>query len=193
MKYLATFSSFLLLILSNVNLQAQWVQTSGTSGGAIKCFAVSGTNIFAGNYDGGVYLSTNNGNTWTAANNGVPSYFTITALAVNGINLFAGTNGGGVYLSSNNGTTWNSVNNGSTHPDDVTAFAVSGINLFAGTYGGGIYLSTNNGTSWTAVNNGLTNSTILSLTVSGKNIFAGISGGVFLSTNNGTILGLLMD
>jgi photosystem II stability/assembly factor-like uncharacterized protein len=66
----------------------------------------------------------------------------------------------------------------------VQCLAVKTIKIFAGTWGGGVYFSTNNGTNWTQVNNGLPNTTVLSLTVSGSNIFAGTDSGVFLSTNN---------
>ena len=68
----------------------------------------------------------------------------------------------------------------------VNSFAVSGSNVFAGTNNAGVFLSTNNGTSWTPVNSGLTNVTILSLMVSGGNIFAGTNGGAYISPNNGT-------
>lgn len=44
---------------------AQWVQTNGPCGGFVSCFAISGTNLFAGT-NGGVFLSTNNGTSWTA-------------------------------------------------------------------------------------------------------------------------------
>ncbi|MFA6472089.1 MAG: regulator, partial [Candidatus Latescibacterota bacterium] len=73
--------------------QTGWVQTNGPYGARIMCFAVSGTNIFAGNYNGGVFLSTNNGASWTAVNTGLiitPVY----SLAVSGMNIFAGTNDG---------------------------------------------------------------------------------------------------
>ena len=63
---------------------------------------------------------------------------------------------------------------------------MSSTNLFAGTWGGGVFLSIDNGTSWTAVNSGWTYTTVLSLAVSGTNLFAGTGGGVFLSINNGT-------
>ena len=43
----------------------QWVQTNGPYGGTIDCFAVSGTNLYAGTYYGGVLLPTDNGTTWT--------------------------------------------------------------------------------------------------------------------------------
>jgi len=160
------------------------VQCNGIYGGHVACFAVSGTNLFAGTYNGGVYLSTNNGTSWTAINNGLNESF-VYALAVSGTNIFAGTNGG-VFLSTNNGASWTTANNGLTS-GYANTFAVSGTNLFAGASGYGVYLSTNNGTSWTLVNNGLINLYINVLTVSGTKLFAGTSsGGVFLSTNNGT-------
>src|ERR1035437_5473395 len=114
MKYLSTMFLLLFLIISNENLQAQWVQTNGPGGGDIPCFAVSGSHLFAGTFGNGVYLSTNSGTSWTAVNNGLPASSFITALAVSGTNIFAGTYGygGGVFLSTNNGTTWTAVNNG---------------------------------------------------------------------------------
>jgi hypothetical protein len=85
---------------------------------------------------GGVFLSTNNGTSWTAVNNGLTNTF-VRALAVSGTNLFAGTvEGGGVFLSTNNGTSWTAT--GLTNRD-VMAFAISGTNLFAGTWGGGVW------------------------------------------------------
>ena len=67
----------------------------------------------------------------------------------------------------------------------VYSIALSENNIFAGTYGKGVYLSTNNDTTW--INTGLITIQVLSLTISGNNIFAGTNAGVFLSTNNGTI------
>jgi hypothetical protein len=182
---------------------AQWVQTNDPFAGSVRALAVSGTNLFAGTYFfpptttyGGVFLSTNNGTSWTEVNTGLTN-INVYAFAVSGTNLFAGTSGG-VFLSTNNGTSWTEVNTGLTYPV-AYALAVSGTNLFAGTYVG-VFLSTNNGTSWTEVNTGLPKSAydttqyvrVGCFTVSGTNLFAGaidagaIDGGVFLSTNNGT-------
>lgn len=112
---------------------------------ALFCLAVSGTNLFAGtgtgNGGGGVFLSTNNGTSWTAASTGLMN-IEVHALAVSGRNLFAGTGSwktpGGVYLSTNNGTSWTAVDSGLTG-SVVNALAVSGGNLFAGTSGGGVW------------------------------------------------------
>jgi hypothetical protein len=154
----------------------------------INALAMIGSNLFAGSStfigSGGVFLSTNNGASWSTVNTGLTK-LDIRSFAVNGSNLFAGTDGG-VFLSTNNGTSWTAVNTGLTNTY-ITSFAVKDSNLFAGTNGGGVFLSTNNGTSWSAVNNGLTNLSISALAVNGSHLFAGTwDDGVFLSTNNGT-------
>jgi hypothetical protein len=170
------------LVLAQISI-AQWVQTNGPYGGSVSCFAVSpneagGTNLFAGTYGGGVFLSTNNGTSWTAVRTGLTGadiYALVVSPASGGAgsaNLFAGTSGG-LFLSTDNGTSWTEVNSGSYR---LSALAVSGTNLLAGTDGGGVFLSTNNGTNWTPVNTGLTNTYIYSLAVSGTNLFAGTGG-----------------
>ena len=80
-------------LFTNTNpLHSQWIQTNGPYGGDVYCFAVSGTNLFAGTGDG-VFLSTDNGTSWTQASTGLTSTL-VSALAVSGTNLFAGTDGG---------------------------------------------------------------------------------------------------
>jgi hypothetical protein len=72
------------------------VQTNGPYGGVVNCFAISGTNLFAGT-KGGVYLSTNNGTSWTAINDGLSSSgIDVQTLSVSGTNLFAGTGNCGI-------------------------------------------------------------------------------------------------
>ena len=182
---------FFLMLGDSAN--AQWTQTNGPYGGFPSSFAVSpngagGNNLFVGTRDS-VYLSTNNGTSWTAVNHGLYPFPNnqVEALAVSGVDLFAGTSGG-VFRFSNNGTSWIGASTGLTIP--VVALAVSGTNLFAGAFYGGVFRSTDNGASWTAVNNGLPsypNNNVGALAVSGTNLFAGTdSSGVFLSTNNGT-------
>ncbi len=153
-------------------------------------FAVQTAAVFAGGQ--GVYLSTDNGTTWTEADSGLTNVG-VLCFASEGQHLFAGTDSG-VFLSTNNGTNWTAVNEGiKEHP--VRALAMSGTNLFAGT-NEGVFLSTNTGTSWTPTNNGLPLTKniydslrcigVLTFAVSGTNLFAGTDSGVFLSTNNGT-------
>jgi hypothetical protein len=173
----------LVALASPTILHAQWVQTNGPFGGVATSLAVSGSTIFAGIDGAGIYRSTDNGSSWTAANVGVTSVFTY-AFAVSGSNIFAGTSGG-VFLSTNGGASWTAVSTGLTNTY-IASLAISGANIFAGT-GSGVFLSTNNGASWTSASSGVPANYIFSLAVSGSNIFAGtVSGGVYVSTNNGT-------
>ncbi|MCL6493864.1 MAG: T9SS type A sorting domain-containing protein [Ignavibacterium sp.] len=129
---------FTLIFTTTSPILAQWVQTNGPYGGYVRSLAVSGTNLFAGTFGGGgVFLSTNNGTSWTAVNTGL-TFNRVYSLAVSGTNLFAGTWGGGVFLSTNNGTSWTAVNTGLTNTY-VSSLAVSDTNLFAGTEGGGVW------------------------------------------------------
>ncbi len=97
----------------------QRLTTNLSAEAPIYCFASSGNNIFAGTGDyygtsvtGGVFLSTDNGNSWTAVSNGLPSPIGVYSLAIKGDTIFAGTGGDGVFLSDNNGTSWTWVSNG---------------------------------------------------------------------------------
>lgn len=105
----------------------------------------------------------------------------VYSFAVSDTNLFA-VEDGGILRSTDGGANWTMLN-----PNGYfDALAVKDNNLFVGSYSG-VYLSTDNGASWNSLNNGLSTNIILSLAVSGKNLFAGTGGGgVFLSTNNGT-------
>ncbi len=172
---------------------SQWRQTSGPRGGEITTLLANGANLFAGTIRSGLFRSTNNGDSWTAVNTGLPNA-PVSALAVSGSNLFAST-GVGVYRSSNQGESWTGVNAGLLRLLPVNALAVSGTNIFAGTFIGGVYRSSNQGESWTAVNVGLPTITldgetvyisVNALAVSGTNLFAGtFIGGIYRSTNNG--------
>jgi|GEM_PF-2489141 len=94
------FSLFLVLLLSVVLISppksnAQWVQTNELLGAEINCFAVSGENLFAGTYKG-VFLSTNNGTSWTEVSSGLTN-ISVLSLAVSGTDLFVFT-GSGVFV-----------------------------------------------------------------------------------------------
>jgi len=191
-KMMKIFNRFILMIFLMFNcsnpLDAQWQQTNGLYSETIQCFAVNGQNIFAGTFANGVYLSIDNGASWTAVNSGLTNT-NILALVVNGANIFAGS-AQGVFRSTNNGTSWTAVNTGLTNIY-VNALAVLNTNLFAST-GQGVFLSTNNGSNWIAVNAGLTNNYTQTFAVSETSIFVGTGNAVmdkksvFRSTNNGT-------
>ena len=79
------------------NCQSQWVQTNGPNGGSVYCLAVSGTNLFAGTWGGGVFLSTNNGTNWLNKNQGFNYVQSVYALLIANDYIFAGTGGYSVW------------------------------------------------------------------------------------------------
>lgn len=68
-------------------------------GGQVSCLVVSGTNLFAGTYGDGMFLTTKNDASCSAVNTGLTSYV-VESLAVSGANLFAGTDTDGVWRRS---------------------------------------------------------------------------------------------
>ena len=127
-----------------------------------------------GNINGSViFLSTDNGSTWTEADLGLAGLNTrLGSLIVNGSDIFAGTYPGGVFISTNGGTSWENSSFGMNNTN-VHALVASESYIFAGTTGGGVNISMNNGLNWTASNFGLTDITIYALAISGSNLFAG--------------------
>jgi Secretion system C-terminal sorting domain len=188
----------------STNSGTSWTKVdSGLTNYTVTSLIVSGNNLFAGTFGGGldfvgaierwplVFLSTNNGKSWSEADSGLPmtpmaGTFGIT-FAVSGANLYAATEGWdlGVYLSTNNGANWTQIQHGMTDTN-ITALAVLDSNLFVGTYYG-LFLSTNRGTSWTQVNTGLgVGTSISALAVSDTRLFAAIEGSaLILSYDNG--------
>jgi len=182
------------------SLRGQWVQTNGPYGGTITCFALSpssneanGKNIFAGT-TGGVFLSTNNGASWTSAgltNNSINA-LVVDSTGAGSTNIFAGLTNG-LYLSTNNGVSWTLDTAGLA---DTAVYALAlipngtgGSNIFAGT-ARGMYLSVDNGASWILDTAGLSSIAAFSIAVSpngsgGMNIFAATGKGEYRSIDNG--------
>jgi photosystem II stability/assembly factor-like uncharacterized protein len=143
-----------------------------TNYGWVTSLAVSGDNIFAGTYIGGVFLSTNNGTNWTEG----LTYHQVLSLTVCETNLFAGTKGDGIFRSTNNGTNWTKLNSGLTVPDNVVCFGVIGNNIFAGIENNNIILSTDNGTNWAHVMDSPPYTAVYAIDFCGADVFAGTGG-----------------
>jgi ligand-binding sensor domain-containing protein len=197
-----TYKIFLLSFFIISNVCSQTWHAAGLSGQIIETFGINsntggGINLFAGTDTGGVFVSTNNGTSWTALNSGLHTglsnqslvkSFAFIPIETGDTNIFLGT-WNGVFLSTNNGLSWTAVNSGLTNYE-VHSLAFSpngsdGTNIYAGTWGG-LFYSTNNGANWYPVNNVLTNTSVTSLLVNGTNLFAGTdTNGIFLSTDSG--------
>jgi len=159
-----------------------WISKSDSlSNYIILSLAVSGVNVFAGTYGGGIYFSSDNGINWDTLNKGLPMPIGIGAFLINGTDIFAGTDYG-VYKYNTNDTSWSVIG---LSGYKINSLAIKDTNIYAGT-NNGLFLSTDNGNNWISINNGLTFSQINTIAINGSNIFVGTEyGGVFLSTNNG--------
>jgi photosystem II stability/assembly factor-like uncharacterized protein len=138
----------------------------GPYGGSVVAIAVDPRQsqvIYAGTWGGGIYKSTDGGNNWIAAGNGLGVLY-IDSLAVDPevtTTVYAGTHGGGVYKSIDGGASWVAVNNGIQNRATVYTVTVNPGNhslVYAGTRGapeapgppwsGILYKSADGGASW---------------------------------------------
>jgi hypothetical protein len=108
-----------------------------------------------------LYVSSDNGVSWSSSSNGIPQYTRISCIKSSGPVIFAssasGVNKGGIYISTNNGATWSSSNSGLANSGKkVLTLATDSNYVFAGSlnegsnndFWGGIFISPNYGSSW---------------------------------------------
>ena len=174
--YVITF-----LLVLNLSCFSQSWQYSGNSPSVpVKCMASIGSTLFMGSTVGGVYKSSDLGQTWVACNGG-GSVNHVQSLASDGSNLYAGTGGFSattIYKSSDLGQTWTIITPTGMSPNsDVTAMVSDGSYLYAATSNGtvGVYKSplvNLSSGSWTAFDAGLPTKDVKTLSVCGNTLFA---------------------
>ena len=164
------------------NANAQWVKTTYTPHGSVESMAVCGNTVIVGSQNSGIYLSVDNGKTWSQANRGLPSNnLDVTVLACDDSTLYAGVKYGGFFISSDTGNNWSASNNGIPNSIFFESIALKGDEIFIAT-SQGVYHSSDKGANWDAVNNGLTDLDVRSIGIIGQNIFAGTyNDGLFIS------------
>lgn len=148
---------FIFLLTISASAQLTWERLPGPDGTwFIQCITSDAGHVYVGTPDGGgMYVSSDSGNSWHSANIGLPVNETIQDIEVSGSLVFAILDS--IYKSTDNGSSWETLPNS---PDGITNLHVaSGGVLYAGSDlalgGQGIYKSTDNGDTWTQVSNGL--------------------------------------
>ncbi len=163
-----------------------WTQTPGPEGGKITAIAVGASNtIFVGTIGGGVFRSTNNGDTWAAANTGLINHDVTALVFRNGV-LYAGTAGDGVFRSTDNGVTWSSFNtslgNGFVFQlaaNDTHLFAAAATTIFTNQ---NVFRTPLNEANWSAFNTNLSPNFFSDMLIAGTKIFVStFTEGVFAS------------
>lgn len=143
-----------------------WVRVSNTFASQFV-FGVaidSSDHIYAGTRFGYLYKSTDHGNNWSLAMNGLTADKTIMTITVApDDNIYTGTVEDGVFRSTDAGQSWEAVNNGIT--DKNIRFITSNHKneLFASVFYGGLYYSTDSANSWIDITGGLGRTEISSI------------------------------
>ena len=184
-----------LLFINVIPGNAQWVQASGPEGGSVNSILVAGGDtVFIGMDYGGIYRSTNCGESWESV---VVTDTLIYAGAVkeiirlpDGTLIAAGTYD--VHRSTDNGSTWNPSGSGlpsSFSPCALAHHAGTGtVFVSSKSATDNVYRSTDGGISWSPANTGLPVGETLDLgvdTLNNKVYAACGSSKIYLSTNNG--------
>lgn len=126
---------------------------------------------------GGIYTSTNGGNTWNKSFSAYSAISMPAKIAIFGTTTFVAQGGGSVMVkSSDYGITWISTG------VSARSLASNGPVLFAGDVNMGTLRSTNNGNNWVVV----FSSSSTSVGANSSYVFTSLnSGGLYRSTNNG--------
>ncbi|MBW8888539.1 MAG: hypothetical protein JF616_12350 [Fibrobacteres bacterium] len=162
--------------------RGQWQNTHLPFNGDVPALLSVGTELYAATGGGGVYRSSDNGDTWVRSDSGLTSEH-VLCLAASGPDLFAGTLDGGVFFSSNQGASWNQRDSGMPGHTEINALAVSGDYIFAGAYGSGIFRSSDKGRNWTLVDTRI--SSQRAFLVTGTGLFVASPSGIYRSADEG--------
>jgi photosystem II stability/assembly factor-like uncharacterized protein len=164
-----------------------WQQTNGPEGGSVAGLTIAPNgHVFAAVARGGVYRSTDNGASWTLANNGIGPPIGIGSMAINAQGTLFLTNGSDILRSSDNGENW-SPTGFSAGALDI-AVSPNGY-IFAARGGwGAVARSTDGGEPWQDFHQGLQGTDVVLVAVGptpGGPVYAGTRSGLFVSTNDG--------
>ena len=154
-----------------------WTQTNGPYGGTIIALHATPEGIlFAGTSEGGIFRSTDGGETWVSASEGLRVYENNTlspifALTQKGNILYAGT-GRDLFCSTNDGDSWQQLTN-FQRGWGISGVAFIGDTIYIGRHiEESVFFSNDNGKSWTQIDNGLTDRLGPSLIASETTLFA---------------------
>ncbi|MCE2400046.1 sigma-70 family RNA polymerase sigma factor [Candidatus Poribacteria bacterium] len=119
-------------------------------GDDVQTIAVQGGRLYAGTYDGLVYLSEDMGDSWISINDGVMHGGVLSLLPINDNTVFIGTSKNGVFRTTDAGNSWEECNTGIINTS-VTKLEVIGDKLYT-VVGKKIVYSADGGDTWLPVN-----------------------------------------
>ncbi|MBI5323701.1 MAG: T9SS type A sorting domain-containing protein [Ignavibacteriae bacterium] len=146
----------------------------------VYSLAIEDSLIFAGTVDG-MYISTDNGVTWSQSGKEIYEKQVYTCLIHDSI-IYAGTKDIGIIKSTDKGQNWTQTTIGDL---SISSFTACGNTVFAATYGAGCFYTTDSGKIWIQKLKGLKSYDIQSLITIGDTVIAMTeTSGLFFTTNN---------
>ncbi len=147
----------------------------------VNSIAAYNTTLLLSTRSGGIYRSTNAGNTWTKVHNGTVVEHANSFL-IQGFFIYTTILNEGLYRSSDNGLNWSKINS------DIGPYAHSltqhGSGLFVSSFNS-VFRSTDNGMIFTKSDKGIKMQAINALLNDGQFLYAGTVSGLYRSSNNG--------
>ena len=168
-------------ILRSTDNGVSWVNSTDTipDGTDVNSLTSIGNDIYAGSSNNAVFLSRNEGLTWTSI-----GLTNVTCLAATDSDLIVGTSNG-LELIADEGKKW--ISSGLAN-SKIQCLYVSGDSIYAGT-DSGLFLSQDFGSSWVSIDSGISGDphkpSLQAIWLQGPYWLASTPGGVFRSTNSG--------
>lgn len=155
---------------STTNQVTAWrARPVGLVSGKITALAHSGSYLFAGTADSGIFIFdgfVGSDRYWNRINSGLGNLKIKSLLALDSITLLAGTEGNGLYMTANKGASWTQVSNVQLNNATITGLLKAGSRLILLSETQGVFFSDDQGVSWNDFNDANT------LNISGTNAFS---------------------
>lgn len=175
MKYIFTKITITLLLILSFSIFGQWQKANGPYGGRIIKMSCNGDKIVAATLNGGLFITSDNGNTWNSLNESPKD---IIALDYFGNTIFASIDSN-LYCHSISDSLWTPIIADSISSPIVTIGSCSTFTL-VGT-NNSIYSSSDTGSSWKQVN--FPDTSILSIKIVDTRVYVRTIFHLYLSTD----------
>jgi len=153
---------------------------------SVTCVAGNGSNLYAGTFSYGIFVSHDGGSSWTHATLPISSESYPLCFFINSAGIFAGTAMGGIVFSADNGQTWTSMSSGLPSLTFYSSIVQAGSELFASSFQG-VFKSGDSGHTWVSTGSELNGKVVYNLATNGTDLIAATNeNSVYLSTNLGS-------